>query len=389
VRLLLGEWTILRDRLARHKTFLGTQRRRSLALVGRCREDALRDDPIALRWMRAQLGAMYDNATPEEVAAHFDEWLPEGMSRSEFRFRMEMLAESLPAAGEARALLVSYVAEEIRRLEDHLAVLEPLAERNLALDAEEARWDRTAEGARLAQQILGSYRGSDAALRRLEALQNPRRPGPGRGPKKAEAEAPAAAPAPERPAAAAVSPSNSEPAQPTGGAPNTAEAISEQPGKDVPVSQGECLGSQPAESDSPPGPSMPQTAEPISTPRAYEAILTPPTAEVASADPACGGDLGPHDPQDPAPGEIDQEIEKILQMADERALAQLLAARSREQEQRKQESKERLDQERRQQLEELARRSEAFVATRSNSPDSGGHDPAGDEAGRAPPGKGT
>jgi hypothetical protein len=131
---------------------------------------------------------------------------------------------------------------------------------------------------------------------------------------------------------------------------------------------------------------MPQTAEPISTPRAVEAILTPPTAEVASADPACGEDLGRHDPQDPALGEIDQEIERILRLADERAVAELLAATSREQEQWQQEWKERLDQERRQQLEELARRNEAFVATRRNPPDSGGHDPAaGGETGRAPP----
>jgi hypothetical protein len=185
---------------------------------------------------------MYDNATPEEVAAHFDEWLPEGMSRSEFRFRMEMLAESLPASGEARALLVSYVAEEIRRLQDHLAVLEPLAERNLALDAEDARWDRTAEGTRLGEQILASYRGSDAALRRLEALQNPRRPGPGRGPKKAEAETPAATNASTQEPAAAAAPTNPEPA--LASAPKTVEAILEPAGNTVPVSQGECLGSQ-------------------------------------------------------------------------------------------------------------------------------------------------
>src|SRR5262249_32070694 len=51
VRLILGEWSVLGDRLARHKTLLGTQRRRALALVGKHREDALRDDPIALRWL--------------------------------------------------------------------------------------------------------------------------------------------------------------------------------------------------------------------------------------------------------------------------------------------------------------------------------------------------
>jgi hypothetical protein len=431
VRLMLGEWAILRDRLARYKTLLGTQRRRALALVGRCREDALRDDPIALRWMRAQLGAMYDNATPEEVAAHFDEWLPEGMSRSEFRFRMEMLAGSLPASGEARALLVSYVAEEIRRLEDHLAVLEPLAQRNLALDAQEARWDRTAEGARLGQQVLASYRGSDAALRRLEALQNPRRPGPGRGPTKTETPAPA--PAPEQPCAATVDPSNPEPAQAS--APKTAEAILEQAGKDVAVAQGEGLGSQPAgkdecgrmkdesidsafglppsafpigqapsgwtaagfdaehpgrgsqsESHSQPGPSVAHAAEVLSQPRADEAILPPQTAEVLATEPECGDDPGPQEPQDPTFEEVHQQIEAIRRRADDQAAAEL----SREQERWEQARKERLDQEWRQQLEELDRRNQAFFESRRDPPDRGGRDPAaGGEAGRAPPSAGT
>jgi hypothetical protein len=91
------------------------------------------------------------------------------------------------------AILVDSMAEEVRRLEDHLQVVEPLAARNLALDADAARAELTPKGARLAQRCLASDRGSDAALRRLEALQNPSRRGPGRGPKQAETSA--AAPA--------------------------------------------------------------------------------------------------------------------------------------------------------------------------------------------------
>jgi hypothetical protein len=69
---------------------------------------------------------------------------------------------------------------------NQLPEVELLAERKLALDAQAARREVTADGSRLGQQVLASYRGSDAALRRLDALQNPRRPDPGRGRKKAE-----------------------------------------------------------------------------------------------------------------------------------------------------------------------------------------------------------
>jgi hypothetical protein len=300
VRLMLGEWAILQHRLARHNSLLGTQRRRALALLGKCRDDALHDDPIALRWVRAQIGAMYDAATLEEVTNQLGSKPPEGMGWPEFDARVKLIAGSLPTRQEAHALLVSYVAEEIRRLEDHLAVVEPLAERNLALDAAEARWDRTAEGARLGQQILASYRGSDAALRRLEALQNPRRPGPGRGPKTADA--PVAAVAQQPPAATAAS--NPEPPA-QASATKTDEAISEPAGTDVPTSEDGCLGSQPEGQDAggateagvwglrrpeagstsgtPNGvsrsASTPDAAEARSQPRAVEAISDDPARE--------------------------------------------------------------------------------------------------------------
>jgi hypothetical protein len=84
--------------------------------------------------------------------------------------------------------------------------------------------------------------------------------------------------------------------------------------------------------------------------------------------------------------EICQRIAAIRRGADDRAAAEILAHMSREQEQREQERTDRLDQERRAQLEELDRRNEAFLKTRRDPPDRGGHDPgSGGEAGRAPP----
>jgi hypothetical protein len=182
VRWMIQQWSIFGDRLVTYVSLLGTQRKRALALLGKSRQDALRDDPVALRWLRALLGATLGSAaTPQQIAGELGGLSKSKMSRAEFDFRVEQMAGSLPDKAEGHALLVTYVAEEIRRLEELLMVIEPLAERNLALEAQEARADKTAEGVRLGQQILASYRGSDAALRRLETLQNPRRPGPGRG----------------------------------------------------------------------------------------------------------------------------------------------------------------------------------------------------------------
>jgi hypothetical protein len=211
LRALVREWKTLGDRLASGKTLLGTQRRRCLTFLGKRPLDVLRDDPIATRWMSALVGMVLGaGADPEDVAGQLPAVPPEGMHPTEFDIRVKEYAKALPPKKEARNLVLSYVTEELGRLGDQFDIIKPLADRNLALEAEEAQTDTTPEGARLGQQILASYRGSDAALRRLEALQNPPRRCPGRGPKKPEAPA-AAAPAPAQEPPAAAAPSNPAP----------------------------------------------------------------------------------------------------------------------------------------------------------------------------------
>ena len=53
-------------------------------------------------------------------------------------------------------LLRKYVADEITRLEDSLAVVDSIAERNLELDMVAAGMEDTPEAARLAQQVQAS-----------------------------------------------------------------------------------------------------------------------------------------------------------------------------------------------------------------------------------------
>jgi hypothetical protein len=238
IQYMIDEWTIYQDRLQTFNSLLSSQRKRVLALLGKRREDVFRDDRVATRWMRALIGArLTDERSAQDVANQFGDLLPDGISQSEFDIRIEHLARSLPTRKEAHAQLVSYVAEEIARLQEHLKVIVPLARRDLELAAEEATVQTTPEGARLASYILGSYRGSDASLVRLGKLQHSPRPGPGKGPKPAGETAapvaPAPAPAPAGPTDAAPRPEAtagahappSEPA-PTSPPPQTDEPIS-------------------------------------------------------------------------------------------------------------------------------------------------------------------
>jgi hypothetical protein len=431
---LIQQFMILRDRLAASQNLLGSQRKRMLALLGKSYKDALRDDPVALRWVLALIGARFGRAaTAGQIAGELGGWPKDGMARAEFDIRVQEMGDLLPDKAAARALLLEYVAAEVSRLAEHLEVLEPLAERSRALEAVEARGDTTAEGARLGQQILASYRGSDAALRRLEALQNSRRPGPGRGREKKKAPA----------AASATSPG---PVQ--ADVPKTDEAISEQSGTNIAVAQRDCLGprpegqaplgarlptppqerpkvssrpprretfgpedggvmrpapssvgtpgspggsdprhsdtGRPSEGHSQPDPSMPQTAEAISQQRADEAILTPQAVAAVPADPARGDDLGPDEPLDPELIELYQRIVAIRPGPEDQAAAEM----SREEEQWERQRKERLDWARREQLEELDRRNETFLKTRRDPPDPDPAAGAGGEAGRAPPDQG-
>jgi hypothetical protein len=96
------------------------------------------------------------------------------MYRDEFDTRVRFLAQQLPTSAEAHTLVKEYIAEAIARLEDRLAEVESLAERNLELDMIAAGMEDTPEGARLAQQVQAGYRASDYALRRLDLLQHPR-----------------------------------------------------------------------------------------------------------------------------------------------------------------------------------------------------------------------
>src|SRR5262249_49458811 len=75
-----AEWLILGNRLENFLSLLGTQRKRVLDLVGKRREDVFRDDPIATKWVRAQIGSLYGKeAGAEGVCKFLGSKPPEGL----------------------------------------------------------------------------------------------------------------------------------------------------------------------------------------------------------------------------------------------------------------------------------------------------------------------
>src|SRR5262249_55377611 len=125
-------------------------------------------------------------------APHLDGFCVPGVTHGEWEVRVKELTRTIPSQAEAHRQLVAAIGAEIARLAEYQKAIEPVAERNLALAAREARAETTPEAMRLSGYIKASYAGSDAALRRLEKLQNPKTPGPGKRPTRDPEPAPGA-----------------------------------------------------------------------------------------------------------------------------------------------------------------------------------------------------
>jgi hypothetical protein len=164
------------------------------------------------------------------------------MFEQEFQIRLEILAKSIPAKADGHAQLKAYVAEAIAELEEHLEQVEALAVRNRALARRAARVDRTTDGARLLQYAQAQDRSFHAALRRLELLQKPRRPGPAKGPRKAEPPA-----ADGGTAGPGVPAQDSGPCHPSNPEPAPAPGRDGQPASTVPAAPGTAGDTSPAQ----------------------------------------------------------------------------------------------------------------------------------------------
>ena len=125
VAYLLREWTIIQSRLAQDRNLLGTQRLRCFRLLGTFPEMVLRDDPVATKWLRSQLGVMLaPEADLAQVAGFLGVTPPEGMEQAEFAIRVTQMRDSLKPKQESFLELRSYVAEVIAELQAHQLKIE-------------------------------------------------------------------------------------------------------------------------------------------------------------------------------------------------------------------------------------------------------------------------
>ena len=114
VAYLRKAWSVLARRLSGKRNLLGSQRVRCFTLSATRPTNALRDDPEAARWLRAQIGVMLGReATLAQIAEFLGGGPPEGMSEAEFTLRLRYLAESLLPKEESFQLLRRYVSRKI------------------------------------------------------------------------------------------------------------------------------------------------------------------------------------------------------------------------------------------------------------------------------------
>ena len=198
---LRTQWTILQSRLFQDRNLLGTQRLRCFRLAGTDPLNALRDEPVATKILRIQMGVMLGpEAELVDVAGFLGERPPEWMDQDEFDIRVAQMRDSLKPKKESFLELRSYVAEAIAELQAHELKIREAAARRLEQEAGGAAVDSSPEGIRIMNYITNNEKGCDAALRRIELGRKPDRPGPKRGPKKPKGDRDPAATAPEPPA---------------------------------------------------------------------------------------------------------------------------------------------------------------------------------------------
>ncbi len=128
--------------------------------------------------MIALIGAAFGDAsvTAEVLESVFGPLCHRGMDPQEWEYLTTSILEAVPPQEQGVAMLKRLVADTIDALEAHRARVEARAERDRALAVQSARIDLSKEGRQLLQYMTATDRTLHAALRRLEAMQKPRKP---------------------------------------------------------------------------------------------------------------------------------------------------------------------------------------------------------------------
>ena len=185
-RWMLAQWRVFAKRLEDHSYLLPTQSVRLIHLLGKQTCEIFSDDEVVFNWLTAHFGTLGDELrrsmplpSPMPSAAS-----PATMLTSEFEHRIEQFVAAIPEKTIARRADAEYVAKVIADFEAAAREREIDAKCVKVLAVQAARVDLSTEGMKLLSYEMSHERSFHAALRKLEALQNPKRPG--RGPAKTE-----------------------------------------------------------------------------------------------------------------------------------------------------------------------------------------------------------
>ncbi len=287
VAYLRAQWTILQSRLFQDRNLLGTQRLRCFRLAGTDPLQALRDEPVATKVLRLQIGVMLGpEADLADVASFLGGTPPEWMDQEEFDIRVNHLRDSLKPKKESFLELRGYVAEALAELQAHELKIEQAAARRLEQEVGGAAVDSSPEGIRIMNYITNNEKGFDMALRRIELGRRPDRPGPKRAPKKSEA------------VPAEVAPKAESSPEPATIAADVQEPVAAEVPEDAAAAPTMTQATE-IEQDDVPGPLTGETGAGVST---YEAIEEPAPSET-------GADFSTHEAiEEPAPAETGAEV---------------------------------------------------------------------------------
>ena len=179
------QFLMLKIRLRRHRSLLDSQRRLLCNLLGRRIEDFLCDELTLVPYVVAMVGCLFGDEDLDipSLAGVFG-GQPKGMTAPEFITRLKELGPLIREGKTANRTLRGLLTGELRKLRDHRELVKALAAQTLQREVNSTRVVLTPAGKQLEGYNRSERQSFDSSLRRLAAMQDPRRPRPpGRSPK--------------------------------------------------------------------------------------------------------------------------------------------------------------------------------------------------------------
>jgi hypothetical protein len=173
---LLAEFEKLREHIAAHHCLYAHQRLWLLNMLGKEGLDAVRADPVAVRWIPVLVGATYGRQPNilKQVSIESGNLLPVWMHRDEYWEWMQKLADMVLEVGPARERLKAYLDEAVAAIKQQLVAALKRERRRRATAVQRARIDLSAPGKSLLSYQLGNERAFQGVQRRIDAMQSPK-----------------------------------------------------------------------------------------------------------------------------------------------------------------------------------------------------------------------